>query len=140
MVADIAPEHVRSTAAEPSKRRVRLRTLTRVDKRTALGRRISELREMFVTTLTSAGIDADLPMRKLRIEQAAQATALAELVRGRYMREGTGDLDELVRAERRADAAVKRLGLPPDDKPAARPSELTVAEIAARYNKPGAAA
>jgi|SRR5271170_6764429 hypothetical protein len=114
MVADIAPEHVRSTAAGPSKRRVRLRTLTRVDKRTALGRRISELREMFVTTLTSAGIDADLPMRKLRIEQAAQATALAELVRGRYMREGTGDLDELVRAERRADALIKRLGLPPE--------------------------
>ena len=30
------------------------------------------------------------------------------------MRDGEGDLDELVRAERRADAAVKRLGLPPE--------------------------
>ena len=51
------------------------------------------------------------PMRRMKIEQAAQLTALAELARGRFMRDGEGTLDDIVRLERKADSAVRALGI-----------------------------
>ncbi len=114
MTADTASERVRSAAARPSKARgSRLQTLTRVDKRTALGRRIIELKRLFSSALASTGVEIS-PFRTLKVDAAAYALAVAEHVRGRYMRDGGGDLDDLIRAERRADSLVKKLGLPPD--------------------------
>jgi hypothetical protein len=95
-----------------------------MDKRTFVWRRIVELQELFTAALIgdAGGAHIELtPLRKLRIEQAAQATAVAEMARGKFMRDGDGDLDDLVRAERRADSLVKKLGLP-QDKPAERPA------------------
>ncbi len=85
---------------------------------------------MLTNALTGAGVELS-PMRKLKIEQASAAMAVAELARGRYMRGGDGDLDELVRAERRADSLLNRLGLPPERSP--RPQATSaVAGILAR--------
>jgi len=91
-----------------------------MDKRTFVWRRIVELQELFTAAVIgdAGGAHDELtPLRKLRIEQAAQATAVAEMARGKFMRNG-GDLSDLATVERRADLAIKRLGL--QDKPAAR--------------------
>ena len=69
------------------------------------------------------------PVRALKVEQAAQAVAVAELCRGKFMRDGAGDLDELVRAERRADAAVNCLGLPPEGSRPATPTLPSFADV-----------
>jgi hypothetical protein len=99
----------------PKRKRSRRRLALRpIDRRTQAGRRIGELRQVFTAALVDAGVELT-PMRRLKVEQASAALATAELARARYMRDGeTGGkvLDELLRAERRADAAVKRLGLP----------------------------
>ena len=50
------------------------------------------------------------PMRRLLIDKAAQLTAIAEKARGDFMRDGVGTLDDLVRAERKADQAIRALG------------------------------
>jgi hypothetical protein len=107
--------------------------LTSLDKRTLLWKRIVELRGVFTTALAGAGAELS-PTCKLNIEQAAEAVAVAELARGRYMRNGAGDLDELVRVERRADALVKRLSLPAE-RP--KPSPVSVAGILARRKPEG---
>jgi hypothetical protein len=93
-------------AAVASKRDRRL-TLTKIDRRGRLGKRIAELTAMF-----AAAVGGELtPMRKLRVDKAAQLTAIAELSRGDYMRDGKGTLDDIVRLERKADQAVRALGL-----------------------------
>ncbi len=120
--ASALPKRAISGVANAPKRS-RARTLTTIDKRTLLWKRLVELRRLFSAALTQAGIELS-PVRALKVEQAAQAVAVAELCRGKFMRDGAGDLDELVRAERRADAAVKRLGLPPEGKPAGPMSPL----------------
>ena len=51
------------------------------------------------------------PMRKLKVDKAAQLTAIAELARGDFMRDGKGTLDDIVRLERKADQAIRALGL-----------------------------
>jgi len=107
------PQRAQPRAAGVPKRS-RARTLTTVDKRSILWRRICELKALFTTALAGAGLPS--PIRQLKIEQAASALATAELMRGRFLRDGGGDksFDEVLRAERRKDAAVKRLGLPAD--------------------------
>ena len=50
-------------------------------------------------------------MKRLRIGEAAQLKALAELARGDYMRDGAGSLDDIVRVERKASAAESALGI-----------------------------
>jgi hypothetical protein len=98
----------RGTELVEPKRDRRL-TLTKIDKRTPLGKRITELTALF----TSAFAADDLTlMRREKIGEAAQLKALAEAERGRWMRgEARCDLDELMRLERRAQQAVKALGL-----------------------------
>ena len=71
------------------------------------GKRVAELTGMF-----AAAVGGELTaMRKLKVEKAAQLTALAELTRGDYMRDAQGSLDDIVRVERKADQAVRSLGM-----------------------------
>jgi hypothetical protein len=106
MAADILPSQAKQDAAVSPKRDRRL-TLTRIDKRGRLGKRIAELTEMFVDAI---GVELT-PLRKLKIEKAVQLTAIAELARGDFMRDGNGTLDDIVRLERKADRAVRALGI-----------------------------
>jgi hypothetical protein len=105
----------------PRRKRDRRRTLTRIDRRSRLGKRIDEL-----TILFAGALGGELsPVRKLRIERAAQLSALAEQARGDHMRnEGTSDI---VRLERAAAAAVRALG---DLEP--KPRGPTLAELLAQ--------
>lgn len=65
---------------------------------------------------TAALGSADLSeMKRLRIGEAAQLNALAELARGNYMRDSNGSLDDVVRVERRSSAAERALGI--DERP-----------------------
>ena len=50
-------------------------------------------------------------MRRLKVEKAAQLTAIAELARGDFMRNATGSLSDIILAERRAAAAARALGI-----------------------------
>lgn len=73
---------------------------------------------MYVTQL--GGADAIPPARALEASRAAELVALAEQERAAWMRgEAAATLDDLVRLERVAAAAVKSLRLPtPQTKPA----------------------
>jgi hypothetical protein len=126
MFTDSAPQRVASKATSSRKPRIRRRTLTRLDLRTSLAKRIAELKALFTASLAAGGETTLSPLRLLKVEQAAHALAVAELARGRYMRDGDGDLAELLTAERRADAAVKRLGLPYES-PRPAPSSASAA-------------
>jgi hypothetical protein len=138
LFTDIAPQR-----ADGARRYPRRRGLTRLDRRTALAKRIAELRALFTAELAAGGETTLSPMRQLKVEQAAHALAVAELARGRYMRDGDGDLTELLTAERRADAAIRKLALPytvparaPSSAPAAAPPpppESLRARLGARY-------
>jgi hypothetical protein len=81
----------------------------RVGHSTRLGRRIDELIVLFTAAVPAEGLTK---LRREKILEAAQCKALAEAERGVWMRgEARCSLDELVRLERRADAAVRALGL-----------------------------
>ncbi len=98
--------------AATAPKRSRTRRLTTVDGRSVVFRRVRELTEVFTSALTQAGVELS-PVRKLKVQTAAETLALAEKARGAFLRgEGGADLDEVIRAERRADSAVRRLGLP----------------------------
>jgi hypothetical protein len=128
------PETV-AYAAEvaPKVRRSRAIVLTRVDRRTALGKRIAELTAIYTAALGSA--DALSPMKRIKIEEAAQLKALAERARGDYLRAGTGSLDDIVRIERKASAAERALGIVEK-----LPPKPTIHDIAARHRAQRAAA
>jgi hypothetical protein len=121
--AVILPSQAKQNAVAAPKR-VRRLTLTKVDKRGRLGKRIAELTAMFI-----AAVGGELtPMRKLKVEKAAQLTAIAELARGDFMRDGKGTLDDIVRLERKADQALRAL-VPTEAKPKAK---LTIPEYLAQ--------
>lgn len=123
-----APNESRSAAAESAKpRRSRAIVLTRVDRRTVFGKRIAELTAIYTAALGSD--DALSEMKHLRIGEAAQLKALAELARGNYMRDANGSLDDVVRVERKASAAERALGIVER----VRDRAPTIAEIAARH-------
>ena len=74
-----APLDCRPNDSAPPKRDRRL-TLTRIDKRGRLGKRITEL-----TAIFAAAVGGELtPMHRLKIQRAAELGALAELARGAY--------------------------------------------------------
>jgi hypothetical protein len=104
--ANLAPIYAPQSASIAPKRDRRL-TLTKIDRRGRLGKRVAELTAMFAAAVGGE----QTPMRKLKVERAAQVTALAELARGDFMRDGKGTLDDIVRLERKADQAVRSLGL-----------------------------
>jgi hypothetical protein len=100
----LLPAQQRAAVAPKRDRRL---TLTKIDRRGRLGKRVAELTAMFAAALG----DEQTPMRKLKVEKAAQLTALAELARGDFMRDAKGTLDDIVRLERKADQAVRSLGI-----------------------------
>jgi hypothetical protein len=103
---DRAPISAPQSANVAPKRDRRL-TLTKIDRRGRLGKRVAELVALF-----SAAVGGEqTPMRKLKVEKAAQLTAIAELARGAYMRDAQGTLDDIVRLERKADQAVRTIGI-----------------------------
>jgi hypothetical protein len=112
-------------AGSTAPKRDRKLTLTKIDKRGRLGKRVAELNTMFAGAVGGE----QTPMRKLKVEQAAQLTALAELARGDFMRDGKGTLDDIVRCERKADQAVRALGIS-DVKP------KTISPLAAHFAQP----
>ena len=102
--AGSAPHAGRSVAVEKRSRR---KTLTRVDMRSPLGMRIKELKALF-----EFAFPGELTaLRREKINDAAQLKALCEKARGEYMREGTGSLKDLAAMERKADQAVRSLGI-----------------------------
>jgi hypothetical protein len=111
--ADVLPTPKPQHAAVAPKRD-RRHTLTKIDRRGRLGKRVAELTAMFAAAVGGE----QTPMRKLKIDKAAQLTALAELAQGDYARDGKGVLKDVLLAERRAAAAVKALDL---DETRARP-------------------
>jgi hypothetical protein len=93
------------------KRRKRVRLPPKVDKRSRIGRRSVELKALFAATLAAQGRELT-PLLKFKVDAAAEAQAMAEAGRQRYMRgEGSDRLEAVVTAERRADALVSALRL-----------------------------
>jgi hypothetical protein len=132
---DIATVSGERTIEQPAPRRRtsgrRAHSLTHVDKRTRLGRRIEELRRIFTEAL-GGGLSA---AKLLRLDAAAQLQAIAEVARGDFMRDAKGSLDDIVRAERKADQAVRALGIVEgrsNQQTAAQAVLAHAAEIAAR--------
>ena len=78
-VADTAPERADTS---PSKR-CRVRSPTRLDGRTVIFRRVAELRGLFTNALKDAGVELLKPMRRMKVDEAAQLKALAEKARPR---------------------------------------------------------
>ena len=115
------PPKQNATVAPKRDRRL---TLTKIDKRGRLGKRVAELTAMFAAAVGGE----QTPMRKLKVDKAAELTALSELARGDFMRDGKGTLDDIVRLERKADQAVRSLDLN-DAKPK---SKLSVPEYLAQ--------
>jgi hypothetical protein len=103
-IVETTPAHQPVAVAPKRDRRL---TLTKIDRRGRLGKRVAELTAMFADAVGGE----QTPMRKLKVERAAQLTALAELARGDFMRDGKGTLDDIVRCERKADQAVRSLGI-----------------------------
>jgi hypothetical protein len=95
--------------AAPQPRRSRAIVLTRVDRRTALGKRIETLKAIYLSAL--GGAETLSPMKLLKVDDAAELKAAAELARGNYLRGGDVSLDDVVRAERKASAAQAALGI-----------------------------
>jgi hypothetical protein len=117
----------------PRPRRSRAKRLTTVNRSTRLGKRIDELKALFTETL---GEDALTPMRRMRIAEAAELKAGAEVERGKWMRgEARCDLDELVRLERKADQAVRALGIVERPPETPKPWEVLQAYLAARQEE-----
>jgi len=109
MAADVSPPQAKQNAIGAPKRDRRL-SLTKIDRRGRLGRRVAELTGIFMRVEKAAGEVTPLKLECIR--EAAQLKALAEAERGSWMRgESKCSLDELIRLERFAAAAVEELGL-----------------------------
>ena len=101
--------HIRSQVSNQPSRMV-------IDGRTALGRRIRDLAEIFVQRL--GGWDVLNDMELTAVKRAAEMVGLAEQARANALQHGKVDLDKLLRFEGSADRAVRRLGIKPESKPA----------------------
>jgi hypothetical protein len=88
---------------KPNKRRARVS----IDKRSVLGRRVTQLTAIFRQRL---GPDAEDPVLDAAI-RAAETTALAEDLRARMLRGERVDPDDVLRTTRAADALTRRLHL-----------------------------
>jgi hypothetical protein len=104
--ADALPSLAQQRVAIAPKRDRRLR-LTKIDRRCRLGRRVAELTAVFADA-----VGGELTaMRRMKVERAAEMTAISELARGDYMRDGAGNLENILLAERRAAAACRAVGI-----------------------------
>lgn len=88
---------------------------TRLDGRTRIARRA---RKLLVAFAKAVGKYDDLVIAHA-VTDAAELCAIAEDARARFMRGEDVSLDDLVRIERAAALAVKRLNLKPSDAPKA---------------------
>jgi hypothetical protein len=122
---DAAPI-VRGQAASGAPKRIRRRLLTKVDKRNRVGRRIEELKTLFLAALADR---EETPMLAHKVRQAAELLAMAEKARGDYLRGEHCQLDDVVRAERRAEGAVGALGI---REASSKPAPLLHKHLAAR--------
>jgi hypothetical protein len=83
---------------------------TRLDHRTRVGRRSRELRKHYTAALSGREQTIELITA---ISRAAELVALAEDLRARMLRaDPKANADDVVRMQRVADLAVKRLNLP----------------------------
>jgi hypothetical protein len=94
-------------AAPNAPKASRRRTLTQIDKRGRMGRRIGELIRMF----NEASSGSPSPLRQLKIQSAAELLAVAEQARGALIRGESGNLSEVTAAENRAAAACRAIGI-----------------------------
>jgi hypothetical protein len=108
--AEMSPASASSDASDaPKPRRSRVKSLTRVDRRSSLGKRIAELQVIYTEACGGAGSFS--AVKRLRVADAAQLRALAEQTRGAYLRDGVGNLDDIIRIERKASHAERALGI-----------------------------
>jgi len=115
------PELITAPRPKPRRKRDRRRTLTQIDMRSRLGKRIAELKNLF----TAATGNDPSPVLRMRIKLAAELSALAEQARGNLMRgERAGDV---LRLERAAASAVRGLG-----ELERKPKPPTLAEVLAQ--------
>jgi hypothetical protein len=115
--ADAAPI-MRSSIANPSPKRIRRKALVKVDRRTVAGKRVADLRAMFLASLEAQGREMTAALM-MKVDQAAQLQAFAEAARGRYLRsEGNDRIDAIATCERLAERAVAKLQLTDGAKPA----------------------
>jgi len=105
----------------------RRRLLTKIDGRGRVALRIAKLKALFATSLADREMT---PWLDHKIGQAAELLAMAEKGRGDYLRGEHCQLDDVVRAERRAEAAVAALGIR-EAKPKGEESPL-----AAHFSRP----
>jgi hypothetical protein len=121
-LATKTPSPAELATDEPQKpRRSRAINLTGVDQRTVIGKRISELRAIYTAAL--GGVRGLSPIKRMKIDDAAQLRALAERARGNWARDSLGCLDDVVRIERKATLAESALGIV-DQPPNPTPSRL----------------
>jgi hypothetical protein len=80
----------------------------RIDRRNRIGRRITELEATFSASLGDRELT---PLLAHLIRQASELVAMAEEGRARFLRGEHCQLDDVVRAERRAESAVAALRL-----------------------------
>jgi hypothetical protein len=104
----------------------RRRLLTKTDGRSRIALRIAKLKALFATSLADREMT---PWLDHKIGQAAELLAMAEKGRGDYLRGEHCQLDDVVRAERRAESAVAALGITERD-PRARPTSPLAAHFA----------
>jgi hypothetical protein len=103
-----SPGHAEPKRERKPEKRDRKLTLTRVSKRGRFGKRVFELQAIFEDEMRG---DRLTPLLRVKIARAAQMTALAEAARGGFMRDGSGNVDDLLRLEREAAKACAALGL-----------------------------
>ena len=119
----------RSHGVRAPQKRDRSKRLTKIDMRSVLGQRVKELTKAFSEAL---GTEQSI-LRRMAIERAAQLTAIAEKARGKLMRDGAGTLDDLVRLERKADQAVRALGISEG-----KPKPATSNPLVEHFSRPSA--
>jgi hypothetical protein len=109
--------HLASQMSEPlAIRRPRLRvvSLVQLDKRTRIGRRVGELVANFTEALSGQG--AISRVLAMKVADAATLKAIAERARDDHLAGRNVSLAHLMRVERRADNAVKVLGMKEPEK------------------------
>jgi hypothetical protein len=120
-------ETMRAPSVTAKQKVDRRRLLTKIDGRGRVALRIAKLKALFATSLADREMT---PWLDHKIGQAAELLAMAEKGRGDYLRGEHCQLDDVVRAERRAEAAVAALGIR-EAKPKGEESPL-----AAHFSRP----
>lgn len=97
-------------AVSPARRRKRTKRLPAhvFDRRTRMGRRAVQLAATFCARL---GEDASDPILQVQVERAAQLVAYSEVLQARALRGQAISPDDVIRASRAADHAMRRLNL-----------------------------